>query len=57
MVQEVAVDRNLGAIDGKRLDDNLRLVGEGFGLATVPRRADILDERFLPPLSARKFAD
>ena len=47
----------IGAVDGKRLDDNLRLVGEGFNLASVPTRADIFDEQFLPPPSARKFAD
>jgi NitT/TauT family transport system substrate-binding protein len=47
----------IGAVDSKRLDDNLRLVGEGFGLASVPKRADIFDERFLPPPAARKFAD
>jgi NitT/TauT family transport system substrate-binding protein len=47
----------IGAVDGKRLDDNLRLVGEGFNLASVPARADIFDDRFLPPLAARKFAD
>jgi NitT/TauT family transport system substrate-binding protein len=47
----------IGAVDAKRLDDNLRLVGEGFNLASVPSRADIFDDRFLPPTGARKFAD
>jgi NitT/TauT family transport system substrate-binding protein len=47
----------IGAMDAKRLDDNLRLVGEGFGLASVPSRTDIFDDRFLPPTDARKFAD
>jgi NitT/TauT family transport system substrate-binding protein len=47
----------IGAVDQKKLDDNLRLVGEGFNLASVPSRADIFDNRFLPPEGARKFAD
>jgi NitT/TauT family transport system substrate-binding protein len=47
----------IGALDQKKLDDNLKLVGEGFNLASVPSRADIFDDRFLPPLAARKFAD
>jgi NitT/TauT family transport system substrate-binding protein len=47
----------IGLADAKRLDDNLRLVGEGFGLPTVPSRGEIYDDRFLPPASARKFAD
>lgn len=47
----------IGAVDPKRLDENLRLVGEGFGLATVPSRNDIYDDRFVPPLSVRKFVD
>ena len=44
-------------VKGKRLDDNLKLVGEGFNLASVPSRGDIYDDRFLPPAGARKFAD
>jgi NitT/TauT family transport system substrate-binding protein len=47
----------IGAVDPKRLDDNLKLVGEGFNLASVPSRGDIYDDRFLPPTGARKFAD
>jgi NitT/TauT family transport system substrate-binding protein len=47
----------IGAVDPKKLDDNLKLVGEGFNLASVPSRADIFDDRFLPPMGARKFAD
>jgi NitT/TauT family transport system substrate-binding protein len=47
----------IGAVDPKKLDDNLKLVGEGFNLASVPSRADIFDDRFLPPTGARKFAD
>jgi NitT/TauT family transport system substrate-binding protein len=47
----------IGTVDAKRLDDNLRLVAEGFGLASVPPRGEIFDDRFLPPLAARKFAD
>jgi NitT/TauT family transport system substrate-binding protein len=47
----------IGAVDPKKLDDNLKLVGEGFNLASVPSRADIFDDRFLPPIGARKFAD
>jgi NitT/TauT family transport system substrate-binding protein len=47
----------IGAVDQKKLDDNLRLVGEGFNLASVPSRADIFDDRFLPLVGARKFAD
>ena len=49
--------KGIGAIDSKRLDDNLKLVAEGFNLASVPSRADIYDDRFLPPEGARKFAD
>jgi len=47
----------IGAVDQKKLEDNLKLVGEGFNLASVPSRADIFDDRFLPPVGARKFAD
>jgi NitT/TauT family transport system substrate-binding protein len=47
----------IGAVDSRRLDDNLKLVAEGFNLASVPSRADIYDDRFLPPPGARKFAD
>jgi NitT/TauT family transport system substrate-binding protein len=47
----------IGAVDQKKLDDNLKLVGEGFNLASVPSRADIFDDRFLPPVGTRKFAD
>jgi NitT/TauT family transport system substrate-binding protein len=47
----------IGAVDQKKLEDNLKLVGEGFNLASVPSRADIFDDRFLPPVAARKFAD
>jgi NitT/TauT family transport system substrate-binding protein len=47
----------IGAVDQKKLEDNLRLVGEGFNLASVPSPADIFDDRFLPPVVARKFAD
>ena len=47
----------IGAVDSRRLDDNLKLVAEGFNLASVPSRADIYDDRFLPPQGARKFAD
>jgi NitT/TauT family transport system substrate-binding protein len=47
----------IGAVDQKKLDDNLKLVGEGFNLASVPSRADIFDDRFLPPVAARKFTD
>jgi NitT/TauT family transport system substrate-binding protein len=47
----------IGIVDAQRLADNLRLVGEGFGLPVVPPVAEIYDERFLPPASARKFAD
>ena len=49
--------KGIGAVDSKRLDDNLKLVAEGFNLASVPSRADIYDERFLPPQGARKLAD
>jgi len=47
----------IGAVDQKKLDENLKLVAEGFNLASVPSRADIFDDRFLPPIGARKFAD
>ena len=47
----------IGAVDQKKLEDNLKLVGEGFNLASVPSRADIFDDRFLPSVAARKFAD
>src|SRR5262249_18175723 len=47
----------IGAVDQKKLGDNLKLVGEGFNLASVPSPADIFDDRFLPPVVARKFAD
>ena len=47
----------IGALDPKRLDDQLRLVGEGFSLPTVPSRADIYDDRFVPPVASRKFTD
>jgi NitT/TauT family transport system substrate-binding protein len=47
----------VGAVDPKRLDENLRLVGEGFGLPRVPAASEIFDDRFLPPASARKFVD
>src|SRR5204863_248062 len=47
----------IGIVDAKRLADNLRLVGEGFALPVVPPVAEIYDESFLPPASARKFAD
>jgi NitT/TauT family transport system substrate-binding protein len=47
----------IGAVDQKKLENNLRLVGEGFNLASVPLPADIFDDRFLPPVVARKFAD
>ena len=47
----------IGVVDAKRLDDNLRLVAEGFGLPAAPPRGEIYDDRFLPPLGARKFVD
>jgi NitT/TauT family transport system substrate-binding protein len=47
----------IGTVDAKRLDDNLRLVGEGFGLASVPPVGEIFDNRFLPDATARRFAD
>jgi len=47
----------IGFVDAKRLDDNLRLVAEGFGLPAAPQRGEIYDDRFLPPLGARKFVD
>jgi NitT/TauT family transport system substrate-binding protein len=47
----------IGAVDQKKLGNNLKLVGEGFNLASVPSPADIFDDRFLPPVVARKFAD
>jgi NitT/TauT family transport system substrate-binding protein len=47
----------IGTVDAKRLEDNLRLVGEGFALPTVPPPGEIFDDRFLPPASARKFVD
>jgi NitT/TauT family transport system substrate-binding protein len=47
----------IGAVDTKRLDDHLKLIGEGFGLVRVPTRAEIYDERFVPPLAVRKFVD
>jgi NitT/TauT family transport system substrate-binding protein len=47
----------IGAVDQKKLDENLKLVAEGFNLASVPSLADIFDDRFLPPIGARKFAD
>jgi NitT/TauT family transport system substrate-binding protein len=57
-VISVATTANgIGTVDRKRLDDNLRLVGEGFGLASVPPLGEIFDDRFLPPASARKFVD
>jgi NitT/TauT family transport system substrate-binding protein len=47
----------IGAVDQKKLDENLKLVAEGFNLASIPSRVDIFDDRFLPPIGARKFAD
>jgi NitT/TauT family transport system substrate-binding protein len=47
----------IGAVDRSRLDAHLKLIGEGFGLARVPASADIYDDRFLPPMSSRKFSD
>lgn len=47
----------IGAVDAKRLDDHLKLIGEGFALARVPARSEVYDDRFLPPLASRKFAD
>jgi NitT/TauT family transport system substrate-binding protein len=47
----------IGTVDANRLNDNLRLVAEGFGLPVVPARTEIYDDRFLPPPAARKFAD
>lgn len=46
----------IGAVDAKRLDDHIKLIGEGFGLSRVPTRAEIYDDRFVPPAEARRFA-
>jgi NitT/TauT family transport system substrate-binding protein len=47
----------IGALDPKRLDDQLKLISEGFNLPATPPRADIYDDRFVPSVASRKFAD
>lgn len=47
----------IGAMDPKRLDDELKILGEAFKLAKVPSSADIYDSQFVPPPGDRKFAD
>jgi len=47
----------IGSVDADRLDQQLKLIGQAFNLPRVPSRADIYDDRFLPPLADRKFTD
>jgi NitT/TauT family transport system substrate-binding protein len=47
----------LGVADAARLESNLRLVAEAFELGKVPAVAEIYDDRFLPPLEARRIPD
>jgi NitT/TauT family transport system substrate-binding protein len=47
----------IGAVDTNKLDQQIALIGQAFNLPKVPARADIYDDRFLPPLADRKFAD
>jgi NitT/TauT family transport system substrate-binding protein len=47
----------VGAVDVKRLDDHIKLIAEGFKLEKQPTRADIYDDRFVPPLADRKFTN
>src|SRR5262249_51781651 len=49
--------KGIGAVNKKNLGDNLKVGGEVFNLGSVPSPADIFDDRFLPPVVARKFAD
>lgn len=43
----------IGAYDPGRLQRNIDIVTEGLGLARKPAIAEVYDDRFLPPLSAR----
>jgi len=47
----------IGAVDASRLDNQIKLIGQAFNLPKVPARTDIYDDRFMPPLADRKFAD
>lgn len=47
----------IGAMEPKRLDNELKALGDAFKLDRVPTSADIYDSRFVPPRSDRKFAD
>jgi NitT/TauT family transport system substrate-binding protein len=50
-------ESGIGAVDAERLDQQIKLIAQAFNLPKVPARADIYDDRFLPPLADRKFAD
>lgn len=43
----------VGGLDRRRLKTGIRQVAEGFGMASVPNVADVLDDRFPPPLAER----
>jgi NitT/TauT family transport system substrate-binding protein len=57
VITPVTKEKGLGAVDTKRLDDHIKLIAEGYKLQRQPSRADIYDERFLPPLADRKFTN
>jgi len=57
VITPVTQAKGIGAVDVKRLDDHIKLIAEGYKLQKQPGRADIYDDRFLPPLADRKFTN
>lgn len=47
----------IGAVDVQRLNAQLRMIAEAYQLPKVPSLSDIYDDRFVPGLASRKFAD
>ena len=45
----------LGVMDMGRLDQGIKIVSDGFQLPTTIASSEIYDDRFMPPLSDRRF--
>ena len=45
----------IGAVDKKRLEQQIKMMAGAYNLSNVPTVADIYDDRFVPTSSSRKF--
>ncbi len=56
ILTESVKKNGMGYVDPERMSRGLNLLAQGFQLSPAPTMATLFDDRFLPPLSDRKFA-